>query len=144
MEVFAPAQRDEFLRQPMDAVTVNAAGGSLDPRAVALIGTNERLRVVCGSENLVMPDHVAGSEALRAAKKAYCPTELGGMMGYLTAVEEYLARAAGTEFDVATMLEAASALEPAAFAATRYAIARDFAVSFEDAMRATHDGPGTG
>lgn len=136
VEVFAPEQRDEFLRQPMDAVAVNAAGGSLDPQAVALIGSNERLRVVCGSENLVMPDHAAGSEALRAAKKAYCPTELGGMMGYLTAVEEYLARAAGAEFDVVSLLEAAQKLDQAAYAATRYMIGRDFVVSFEEAMRA--------
>lgn len=137
VEMFAPEQKDEFLRRAMDAVAVNAAGGSLDPRAVSLIAANDRLRVVCGSENLVMPDHVAGSEALRAAGKAYAPTELGGMMGYLTAVEEYLARIEGVPFDVGTLLEAAKALEPAAFAATRYAIERDFAVSFEDAVRAT-------
>ena len=90
----------------MDAVVANAAGGSLDERAVALIAANARVQVVCGSENLVMPDHAAGSEALRAARKAYCPTELGGMMGYLTAVEEYLAGAEGTPFDVGTLLEA--------------------------------------
>jgi hypothetical protein len=135
VQVFAPEQRDEFLRQPMDAIAVNAAGGSLDPQAVALIGANAQLRVVCGSENLVMPDHAAGSEALRSAGKAYCPTELGGMMGYLTAVEEYLARAEGVPFDVETLLDAARALEPAAYAATRVATERDFAVSFEDAMR---------
>ena len=44
VEMFAPEQKDEFLRRPMDAVVVNAAGGSLDPRAVALIGANERLQ----------------------------------------------------------------------------------------------------
>jgi hypothetical protein len=101
---------------------------------VALIGANERIRVVCGSENLVMPDHAAGSEALRAAKKAYCPTELGGMMGYLTAVEEYLARVEGVPFDAATLLEAARTLDAAAFDATRYALARGFDVSFEEAV----------
>jgi hypothetical protein len=138
VEVLAPAQKEEFLRRPMDAVAVNAAGGSLDPRAVALISENARLRVVCGSENLVMPDHAAGSEALRAAGKAYAPTELGGMMGYLTAVEEYLARVEGVPFDVATLLEASTKLEPAAHAAAQYAIERDFAVSFEEAMRAAH------
>jgi hypothetical protein len=137
IEALPPSQRDEFLRRPMDAVVVNAAGGSLDPRAISLIGENARLRVVCGSENLVMPDHVAGSEALRAAKKAYCPTELGGMMGYLTAVEEYLARVEGVAFDVGTLLEAARKLDTIAFDATRYAIAREFGVSFEDAVRQT-------
>jgi hypothetical protein len=135
IDALSPARREEFLRRPMDAVAVNAAGGSLDPRAVALIAVNERLRVVCGSENLVMPDHTAGSEALRVARKAYCPTELGGMMGYLTAVEEYLARVEGAAFDVGTLLEAARQLDRAAFDATRRVIARDFAVSFEDAVK---------
>jgi hypothetical protein len=133
--VFAPDQRDAFLARGMDAVVVNAAGGSLDPNAVALIAANERVKVVCGSENLVMPDHEAGSEALRAAKKAYCPTELGGMMGYLTAVEEYLARVEGTPLDIATLLDAAKTLEGAAHDATRRARESDFALSFEDAMR---------
>ena len=136
IEALSPERKEEFLARPMDAVVVNAAGGSLDARGVAAIARNERLRVVCGSENLVMPDHVAGSEALRAARKAYCPTELGGMMGYLTAVEEYLARVEGVAFDVGTILEAARALEPIAFDATRRVIAQDFAVSFEEAARA--------
>jgi hypothetical protein len=133
---FGPAQREEFLRRPMDALVVNAAGGSLDARAVSIVAANGRLRVVCGSENLVMPDHAAGSEALRMAKKAYAPTELGGMMGCLTAVEEYLARVEGVAFDLRTVLDAARRLEGASYEATRYAREQDFAVSFEDAMRA--------
>lgn len=133
---FEPGERDEFLRRPMDALVVNASGGSLDAPAVARIAANERIKVVCGSENLVMPDHAAGSEALRRARKAYAPTELGGMMGYLTAVEEYLARVEDIPFDVRTLFEAARELEGASYEATRYARERDFAVSFEDAMRA--------
>jgi hypothetical protein len=136
IRTFSPDQRDEFLRQPMDAIVVNAAGGSLDPAAIALIVDNGRIKVICGSENLVMPDNAAGSEALRVAKKAYCPTELGGMMGYLTAVEQYLAAAEGVAFDVATLLAAARTLDAAAFDATRYARESDFAFSFEDSMRA--------
>jgi hypothetical protein len=85
-----------------------------------------------------MPDHAAGTEALRAAGKAYCPTELGGMMGYLTAVEEYLARVEGVPFDVTGLLDASRALDAAAYEATRHTIERDFAISFEDAMRATN------
>jgi hypothetical protein len=138
VEVFAPAQKEAFLGRPMDALAVNAAGGSLDPQTVALIGANERLKVVCGSENLVMPDHAAGSEALRSAGKAYAPTELGGMMGYLTAVEEYLSRVEGVPFEVQTLLEAASTLDEAAFAATRYVRELKFAVSFEEALRAVY------
>jgi len=136
IETFDPSRKDEFLRQPMDALVVNAAGGSLDPRAVAIIASNERLRVVCGSENLVMPDHAAGSAVLRRARKAYAPTELGGMMGYLTAVEEYLASVAGVPFDLQTLFDASQRLEAASYEAVRYQRERDYAVSFEDAMRA--------
>ncbi len=136
IRTFTPEQKAEFLALPMDAVVVNAAGGSLDPRAIQAIAANDRLRVVCGSENLVMPDHAAGSEALRAAKKAYAPTELGGMMGYLTAVEEYLANIEGVPFDVHALFDAARRLDEASYEATTYARERDFAVSVEDAMRA--------
>jgi len=136
IETFEPSRKDEFLRRPMDALVVNAAGGSLDPHAIGSIASNERLHVVCGSENLVMPDHAAGSEALRRARKAYAPTELGGMMGYLTAVEEYLASVEGMSFDVQTLFDASRRLETASYDAVRYQRERDFAVSFEDAMRA--------
>ena len=133
---FAIEEKADFLKRPMDALVLNAAGGSLDEPSVALIARNDRLRVICGAENLVMPDHAAGSEALRAAKKAFAPTELGGMMGYLTAVEEFLARVEREPFDVHTLLDAARSLEPAAYEATRFAKERAFALSFEDSMRA--------
>jgi hypothetical protein len=131
---FAPAQKAELLRQPIDALVVNASGGSLDSATVDLIVGNDRLRVICGSENLVMPNH-ADADRLRAARKSYCPTELGGMMGYLTAVEEYLAHAEDKPFDVHTLFDAATRLESATYAATRRQIERDYAISFEDAVR---------
>jgi hypothetical protein len=136
IESFDPSRKDEFLRRPMDALTVNAAGGSLDPHAIAIIASNDRLTVVCGSENLVMPDHAAGSAALRRARKAYAPTELGGMMGYLTAVEEYLASVEGVPFDIQALFDASRRLETASCEAVRYVRERDYAVSFEDAVRA--------
>ena len=135
---FAPDEKTELLRRPIDALVVNAAGNSLDPDAVALIACNDRLRVVCGSENLVMPDNVAGAEVLRIARKAYAPTELGGMMGYLTAVEEYFARVEGTAFDVATLFEAAKRLDNPMYTATRYLRDHEFAVSFESAVKAVY------
>jgi hypothetical protein len=135
-----PTRKSELLRQPIDALVVNASGGSLDSGSVDLIVANDRLRVICGSENLVMPNH-ADADRLRAAKKSYCPTELGGMMGYLTAVEEYLAHAEDKPFDVHTLFEAAARLEPAAYAGTRRQIERDYAISFEDAMRETATTP---
>lgn len=134
--VFAPDERGELLRRPLDAIVVNASGGSLEPDAVAAIALNDRLRVVCGSENLVMADHAAGSEALRFARKAYAPTALGGMMGFLTAVEEYLARMDGVPFEMATMFDAAKRLELSAYAATRHLRDQDYAIGFESAMKA--------
>ena len=137
VEMLTPLQKDQLVQNHIDALVVNAAGGSLDPATVALIAANDRVKVICGSENLVMPDERAGAEVLRKARKAYAPTELGGMMGYLTAVEEHLARVEGVPFDVATLFEAAKRLEPAAFAATRYARECQFAVGFEEAVRQT-------
>ena len=131
----APADKAALLSAPIDAVVVNAAGGSLDCDSIALIAANPRLQVVCGSENLAMPDGMAGAEALRVAKKAYAPTELGGMMGYLTALEEYLARVEGVPFDVGTMVAAASHMSDPIDAAMRELREHDFAMSFEMALK---------
>ena len=95
---------------PLDAIVVNANKRSLDSETVTRIIGNEHVRVVCGSENEAMPDP-ADADRLRAAQKVYCPTEFGGMMGYLTAVEEYCHHREKTLFDIATMIAAAEALE---------------------------------
>jgi hypothetical protein len=135
----APAAKREFLAQPMDAVAVNAAGGSLDRAAVDAIAANPRLQVVCGSENLVMPDP-ALALALRNARKIYAPTELGGMMGYLTAAEEYLSRVEGVPFDVATLLDAAARLDSAGFEAAARVRAGGYGETFEEAVTAIYGG----
>jgi hypothetical protein len=128
-----PEAKLDVIRDDVDAVVVNAAGGSLDAATIEAIAANLRTTVVCGSENLAMPDP-AGVEVLRRAQKSYCPTELGGMMGYLTAVEEYLAKADGVPFEVATVMRAAAALEPAAYAATARQVAGAFDETFESAV----------
>jgi hypothetical protein len=130
-----PEKKTEFLGQPMDALVVNASGGSLCSSSVRASSANERLKVVCGSENLVMP-HPEDADLYRAQHKAYCPTELGGMMGYLTAVEQYLAQLEGVAFDADTMIAAANDLEEPAYAATKYMRDRDFRVGFEEAVEA--------
>ena len=132
-----PEQKEDLLRLPIDAVVVNASGGSLDPRAVSLIAANPVTKVVCGSENLTMPDP-AGAEVLREAGKLFAPTELGGMVGYLTATEEYLARREGIPFDIATMFVAAERLETAGREAARRVRESGFRLSFEDAMKALY------
>ncbi|MFL5616466.1 MAG: hypothetical protein ACJ796_22560 [Gemmatimonadaceae bacterium] len=134
IRVWSPEGKPDFLREPMDALVLNAAGGSLDRATVDACSRNARLSIVCGSENLVMPDP-SGAEVLRKAHKVYCPTEFGGMMGYLTAVEEYLAYAAGEPFHIETLLEAAQKLEEIAYAATKRVRDARFTVSFEDAVR---------
>jgi hypothetical protein len=129
--------KQAFLSLPMDAVAINAAGGTLDPTSVAACAANRRLRVLCGSENLVMPDH-SGVDVLRKAQKVYAPTELGGMMGYLTAVEEYLSVLEGVTLDVGTMLRAAERLETAGYEATARIIAGGHAETVEEAVTALY------
>ncbi len=89
--------------------------------------------MICGSENLVMPDP-AQAKVLRASGKVYAPTELGGMMGYLTAAEEYLSRVEGVPFDMHTMLEAAKRLEQVGFDATTRVRGGGHRESFEEAV----------
>jgi glutamate dehydrogenase/leucine dehydrogenase len=130
-----PVERKlEFLAQPFDAVVVNGSGGSLDAAAVAALAANPDVRVVCGSENLAMPDP-AGERVLLAAGKVYAHPELGGMMGYLTAAEESLARRAGLPFDVATLLDAAERLHAVGVEATRRVVAGGYRETFQEAAR---------
>jgi len=134
---FTQDEKARLLAEPVDAVVVNANRQSLDPESCALLARNERLKVVCGSENLAMPDP-ADADRLRAAGKLYCPTELGGMMGYLTAVEEYLARLEDRPFDIVTMFEAARALEEVGRRGARRVLERRFEIGFEAAVRDLH------
>jgi hypothetical protein len=133
VKTWGPADKQKFLAMPMDAVTVNAAGGTLDSESVTTICANPRVRIVCGSENLVMPN-AADANRLRDAGKVYSPTELGGMMGYLTAAEEYLTHLEGTAFDIKVLMEAAKRLETAGFEATSRVKQGGFKESFEDAV----------
>ena len=133
----SPEVKSSFLREPMDALVVNASGGTLDTASVRASAANKRLRVICGSENLVMP-HAADVEEYRRAGKAYCPTELGGMMGYLTAVEQYLAHLENVPFDASTLMEAARSLEKPVREATRLMVKKDFQLGFEQAVEQLH------
>ena len=130
-----PESIGAMMSDAVDALVLNAAGGSLSTGNVRLSAGNPRLRVICGSENLVMP-HPQDAEQYRKAKKAYCPTELGGMMGYLTAVEQYLAAAAGKTFEMATMFAAAAQLADPACRAAKHMRDHDFAMDFEAAIAA--------
>lgn len=130
-----PEDKLAFLRAPMDALVVNASGGSLDHQSVSVSSQNGRLKVICGSENLVMPN-LSDADLYRAQRKAYCPTELGGMMGYLTAVEQYLAESESAAFSADALFKTAAELEDPAYRATKYMIDNDFAPSFEEAVEA--------
>jgi glutamate dehydrogenase/leucine dehydrogenase len=127
-----PEQKMEMLIEPMDALVVNAAGGSLDDQTIAACAANPRLKVVCGSENLAMKD-LNGPAKLLAAKKLYCPTALGGMMGYLTAVEEYLTIKDGLRFEIRQMLEASKRLEVVGRQASSLIRASNYSITFEEA-----------
>lgn len=137
VRTWAPEGKAALLREPIDALVLNAAGGSMDLATARACAANARLQVICGSENLAMPDPAAGPLLLEA-RKIYAPTELGGMMGYLTAVEEYLARAAGVPFDINTLLVASEKLDGAGFSATRRVREGSFRESFEEAVTALY------
>ena len=137
IRTWGPDGKLAMLHEPVDALVVNAAGGSLDRATVDACIANERLAVICGSENLAMPDPSVAA-LLQAARKISCPTELGGMMGYLTAVEEYLARIEGVPFDIQTLIDASKKLDGAAFAATERIRAGGFRESFEEAVTAIY------
>ena len=122
----------DMLREPIDALVVNAAGGSLDVDTITACANNPRLKIVCGSENLAMKDP-EGTQRLLAAKKIYCPTELGGMMGYLTAVEEYLAVKEKLRFEIRQMLEASKRLEVVGRQASSLIKSHGYEMTFEQA-----------
>ena len=122
----------EMLREPIDALVVNAAAGSLDVDTIGACINNPRLKIVCGSENMAMKDP-EGATRLLEAKKIYCPTELGGMMGYLTAVEEYLAVKEGLRFEIRQMLEASKRLEVVGRQASSLIKSRGYEITFEQA-----------
>ena len=124
----------EIVAEPVDAVVVNAAGGTLDMGTCEAIARNPRVQVVCGSENLSMPDP-RGTDVLLAGRTAFAPTELGGMMGYLTAVEQYLAVRAGQPFALETVLDAARRLEDVGRDVMAAVVESGFAKSFEKVVR---------
>jgi hypothetical protein len=127
-------EKAAFLDQPLDAIVVNAAGGTLDRATCERIARNDAVQAVCGSENLTMPDP-RGTEVLLAGRVAFCPTELGGMMGYLTALEEYLAKRAGQPFVLRTVLDAARRLEVVGREGMERVIASGWTRTFEDVVR---------
>lgn len=137
VRTWGPGALMEFLAQPVDAIVVNARGGTLSLAACEVIARNARVRAVCGCENLVMPDE-RGADLLREAGKVYAPTEFGGMMGYLTAVEEYLAHIEGQRFDVAALFGAADRLEVAGLEATSRVRAGGYTESFAHAVEAIY------
>ena len=133
-KVWAAEEKGAFLDQPFDAIVVNAAGGTLDLATCERIARNATVQIVCGSENLTMPDP-RGTEALLKGRVAFCPTELGGMMGYLTAVEEYLSARAGKRFDLQAVLDAARRLELVGRAGMEGVIESKWTRTFEDVVR---------
>jgi hypothetical protein len=139
VEAWPVERKLELLAQPLDAIVVNASGGSLDAAAVKAIAANGAVRVVCGSENLAMPN-ASDERVLLAAGKVYCHPELGGMMGYLTAVEEYLTRREAKPFDVDVLLGAAKRLHDVGYEATVRVVAGRYRETFQQAVRAIYDG----
>ncbi len=133
-------RKAELLAAPLDALVVNARGGTLDTPTVDALIRAGHCRLVCGCENLAMPDP-SSADRLREAGIAWFPTEFGGMMGYLTAAEEYLCRRAGETFDVGPLFAAAERLEGAGASITDRWRRDGFAAPFESVARAIYDAP---
>lgn len=130
---WGPEDKAEFLKLPIDILALNANGGSLDAASIKAITENDAIEFICGCENLVMPvPH--GAEILRAARKIYCPTELCGMMGYLTAVEEYHSRQANSPFKIEDMFGPAHELEEAARKGVETVLSQNFSLGFDTAI----------
>ena len=130
---WGPEDKAEFLKLPIDILALNANGGSIDAASIKAITENEAIEFICGCENLVMPvPH--GAETLRAARKIYCPTELCGMMGYLTAVEEYHSRQANSAFKIDDMFGPAHKLEEAARKGVETVLSQNFSLGFDAAI----------
>jgi hypothetical protein len=131
---FPAEEKEQFLTKPFVAVCCNANGGTLDDKTIQQLCANQALRFICGCENLVMPDP-SGVEVLRKASKIYTPMEYCGMMGYLTAVEEYLSKQIEKPFSVDSMVIPAQKLEEATVAGARRVIDSKHAITFEMALR---------
>ncbi len=137
--VLDASDKERFVNLPIDLVAVNAVGGTLDATTCDAFANNKQTKFVSGCENLVMPNAI-DSEILRRAKKMYVHTELCGMMGYLTAVENYLCVVNGTQFNVASMFEAAKSLRPVGSRVSEEVIKNGYAASFEDTAKALYNG----
>lgn len=134
VQVFNPSQAADFFDLSIDALVVNANGGSLNQENISRICKNDSIEFVCGSENLALTaEH--GLQQLKDARKLYCPTELCGMMGYLTAVEEYLNRCEKRDFNFQDMYDPSKKLAEVGLSATEKALKSNFELSFEDAVR---------
>ena len=134
LKAWAPDRKEAFLAESMDALVVNASGGTLDEAAITVLENNEDLRIVCGCENLAIADP-DGLDRLRWARKIYFPTELCGMVGYLTAVEEYLSQRRGVLFREENMYPPAKKLERVGFEGVGYLLDNEFGCSFDEALR---------
>lgn len=134
ISMWAPEQKPAFLEEHMDALVVNASGGSLDGACVQALCQNQRVKVVCGCENLAMPNS-ADADRLAAAGKLFAPTQLGGMFGYLTAVEEYLCANQSRPFAVKILIKAAAALEQVGQRGAEQVVAKRYQITFEQALK---------
>ena len=132
-----PEGLNEFLKQPLDAIVINANGSTLCDETVEAITANNAIRIICGSENLAMPNP-DNEIKLREASQIYCPTEFCGMMGFLTAVEQNISRRNGKDFMLESMIEPCKVLDEAAYKGIGRVLKDDYKLSFSDAIRAEY------
>jgi len=128
-----PRDKADFLAQPMDVLTVNGNGNSLDEDAVNVLIENSQIRAICGSENLMFCEDKL-IDILQQQNKIVCPSEYCGMMGFIAAVEEYLLRQLNKLLQVEDMYKVASKLEESAYTAAQKVLNSQNRVSFSRAI----------
>jgi NAD binding domain of 6-phosphogluconate dehydrogenase len=133
IQAWLPRDKADFLAQPMDVLTVNGNGNSLDEAAVNVLVENARLKSICGSENLMFCDEKL-MDVLQQQNKIVCPSEYCGMMGFIAAIEEYLLRQLNQLLRVEDMYKVASKLEVSAYVAAQIVLSSQNRVSFSAAI----------
>ena len=137
IEVYTPNERQAFFSMPMDAIAINGNGSSLDDQAIDWIISNKSLNIITGCENLMMTN-ASNEQKLIKNNKIYVQPELCGMMGYLTALEERLARLYNKPFELNGLFEAAKTLEGVAEKVTAVMLTHNTNKPFDQVATATY------
>ncbi|MCB0310083.1 MAG: hypothetical protein KDD42_02535 [Bdellovibrionales bacterium] len=136
-QIFSEEEHQKFFEMELDALVLNTNGGSLTRLTAQTIANNPRIKLLCGSENLPFADDSA-KQILFDARKLYCPTELGGMFGFLAAAEVFYCSLEDKPFDMTTVLEATKRLEAVGREVVQHIVRNNYKIDFPTAVKAIY------